>query len=62
MNKLIAALGVSTALMLSPALAQTTAPAPDAAPAAPAPMHHHRHHNHHPHHKVETPPPADAPK
>jgi hypothetical protein len=56
MTKFIAALGFSTALMLAPALAQTTAPAPDAtAPAAapdasaPAPMHHHHHHHHHHH-------------
>jgi Spy/CpxP family protein refolding chaperone len=60
MNKLIAALGFSTALMLSPALAQTAAPAPDAPMAAP--MMHHHHHRHHHHHKAMMKPLADAPK
>jgi len=60
MNKLIAALGFSTALTLSPALAQTAAPAPDAPMAAPM-MHHHHHHHHH-HHKAMMKPLADAPK
>jgi hypothetical protein len=71
MTKFIAALGLSSALLVAPALAQN-APAPDAnAPAAaadasaPAPAmhhrHHHRHHHHHHHHHAAPAPDAADP-
>ena len=77
MTKILAALGLSTALMLTPVLAY----ADDAAPAAPKaeekmapkPMKHHKHHKAHKpmtpaHHKMmkkedkKMDKPADAPK
>jgi len=53
MIKKLAALGLTTALVLSPVavFAQAAAPVDTTAPAAPAPdmkpMHHHHHHHHH---------------
>jgi hypothetical protein len=77
MIKILAAIGLGSALMLAPAIAfadDAAAPKPDAtAPAmAPKPMMHHHHHkvvvmvkhHHHHHHMMKKPmdKPTEAPK